>query len=81
MTKANANTSDPMKTPATGNNARVLRYRAMHRRIDYAPSSDALAIIELWLGAKLDNCRAGVIDRLVQAGHKAIAGNVQEARP
>ena len=62
------------------NTARVRRYRAMHRRIDYAPSSDALAIIELWLGAKLDNCRAGVIDRLVLAGHNAISGNQHKAQ-
>ena len=64
-------------TKITGNSARVLRYRARHRRIDYVPSPEALAIIEAWLDAKLDNCFAGVIDRLVMAGHRAISGNGQ----
>lgn len=54
---------------------RVQRYRAKHRRIDYAPSVDALALIERYLAAGLDNCTAGVIDRLIVAGGKAITGN------
>ena len=32
--------------PLTGNRARVRRYRAMHRRIDYVPSFDVLPIIQ-----------------------------------
>lgn len=56
---------------------RVQRYRAKHRRIDYAPSADALALIERHLAAGLDNCAAGVIDRLIAAGSKAITGNVE----
>lgn len=74
-------TADPMQTPSTGNIARVLRYRARHRRIDYVPSPEVLAIIDGWLKAKLNNCKAGVIDDLVRAGHKAISGNAPEARP
>ena len=70
-------TANPKPTPSTGNSARVLRYRARHRRIDYVPSPEVLAIIEGWLNAKLNNCRAGVIDDLVRAGHKAISGNGQ----
>jgi hypothetical protein len=58
--------------PATGNRARVRRYRAKHRRIDYIPSSAALAIIEAWCARKLDNCTSGVIDRLVLAGNMAL---------
>lgn len=54
---------------------RVQRYRAKHRRIDYAPSADALALIERHLTSGLDNCTAGVIDRLIVAGSKAITGN------
>lgn len=56
---------------------RVQRYRAKHRRIDYAPSPEVLALIERHLAAGLDNCIAGVIDRLIAAGDKAITGNVQ----
>lgn len=56
---------------------RVQRYRATHRRIDYAPAPDALAAIERHLMAGLDNCIAGVIDRLIDAGDKAVTGNVQ----
>lgn len=54
---------------------RVQRYRAAHRRIDYAPSTEALALIERHLAAGLDNCTAGVIDRLIVAGDKSITGN------
>ncbi len=54
---------------------RVQRYRATHRRIDYAPSPDVLVVIERHLVAGLDNCTAGVIDRLIVAGDKAISGN------
>lgn len=61
-------------TPSgTGNRARVQRYRAKHKRIDYVPSPAALAIIEACLLRRLDNSLAGVIDRLVLAGHRAIA--------
>ena len=56
---------------------RVQRYRATHRRIDYAPSPTVLAAIDRHLAAGLDNCMAGVIDKLVEAGDKAITGNVQ----
>lgn len=56
---------------------RVQRYRAKHRRIDYAPTADALVLIERHLAAGLDNRAAGVIDRLILAGHKAITGNAQ----
>jgi len=58
---------------------RVQRYRATHRRIDYAPSPTVLAAIDRHLAAGLDNCIAGVIDKLIEAGDKAITitGNVQ----
>ena len=54
---------------------RVQRYRATHRRIDYAPSPAVLAAIDRHLAAGLDNCIAGVIDHLIEAGDKAITGN------
>lgn len=54
---------------------RVQRYRASHPRIDYAPSADALVLIERHLAEGLDNCAAGVIDRLIEAGDIAITGN------
>lgn len=56
---------------------RVARYRANHRRIDYIPSPSALAVIERHLSSGLDNCLAGVIDQLIEAGNKAISGNAQ----
>ena len=54
---------------------RVQRYRATHRRIDYAPSPTVLAAIDRHLAAGLDNCIAGVLDHLIEAGDKAITGN------
>ena len=54
---------------------RVQKYRATHRRIDYAPAQSALAAIERHLAAGMDNCIAGVIDRLIAAGDQAITGN------
>ena len=57
----------------SGNKERVQRYRAKHRRFDYVPSPAALAAIEQHKG--LDNCIAGVLDRLILAGNKAISGN------
>jgi len=70
MTETEAN---PSSKPATGTSARNRRYREKHRRIDYAPSADALAIITAWKGRKLDNCMAGVLDKLLIAGHQALA--------
>ena len=57
---------------------RMQKYRATHRRIDYAPAQPALAAIERHLAAGLDNCIAGVIDELIKAGDKAITGNARD---
>lgn len=62
-------------TITTGNKARVLRYRALHRRIDYVPSPDVLQIIEHHLRVGTDICLAGVIDYLIRSGQQAISGN------
>jgi len=59
----------------TGNLARVRRYRAIHRRLDYVPSYDVLPIIEHHLKIGKDGCLAGVIDYLIRSGHQAITGN------
>ncbi len=67
--------SDKMNIKVTSR-ARVQKYRATHRRIDYAPSPDALAAIERH--RKRDNCLAGAIDQLILAGDRAITGNVQQ---
>ncbi len=56
---------------------RVRKYRATHRRVDYAPSQTALAAIERHLAAGMDNCIAGVIDQLIEAGDKSVTGNGQ----
>ena len=65
-------TTSPSSKPATGTSARNRRYREKHRRIDYAPSADVLAIITTWRARKLDNCTAGVLDKLLIAGHQAL---------
>ena len=59
----------------TGNRARVRRYRAMHRRIDYVPSFDVLPIIQHHLNIATDPYLAGEIDYLIRSGHHAITGN------
>ena len=59
----------------TGNRARVRRYRAMHRRIDYVPSFDVLPLIQHHLHIGTDPCLAGVIDYLIRSGHQTITGN------
>ena len=65
--------SDPLRP--TGNLARVRRYRAVHRRIDYVPSFDVLPIIEHHLYIGTEPCLAGVIDYLIRSGHQSITGN------
>lgn len=62
-------------TKITGNQARVRRYRAIHRRIDYVPSPDVLPIIEYHLKIRTDPCIVGVIDYLIRTGHQHISGN------
>jgi hypothetical protein len=59
----------------TGNQARVRRYRSLHRNIDYVPSPDVLPIIQHHLKIGKDLCFAGVIDYLIRTGHQAITGN------
>jgi len=61
--------------PLTGNLARVRRYRALHRRVDYSPSPDVLLIIEHHLKIGKERYLAGIIDCLVRYGHRAITGN------
>lgn len=51
------------------------RFRAAHRRIDYAPRPTALAIINQHLFGDLGKSITGVIDKLILAGHEAITGN------
>ena len=59
----------------SGNRARVCRYRASHRRIDYTPAPDVLSIIEHHLKIGTDPCKAGVLDCLIRTAHKVITGN------
>jgi len=65
----------PSPVRLTGNRARVRRYRTLHRRIDYVPTSDVWAIIDHHLKIGTDPCFAGVIDYLIRSGHQAITGN------
>lgn len=59
--------------PAT---LRARRYRLRHRRIDYVPAPDVMSIIEHHREIKPD-CVAGIIDKLLRLGHKAVAGNAE----
>jgi hypothetical protein len=71
----NEGISVPTAERLTGNRARVRRYRRFHRRIDYVPSHDVLAIIQHYLKIGKDPCLAGVIDYLIRSGHQTITGN------
>jgi hypothetical protein len=54
------------------------RFRATHRRIDYAPRPAIWAIIEQhFMGARVKSL-TGVINKLIVAGHEAITGNLDE---
>jgi hypothetical protein len=53
---------------------RQQRYRAKHRRIDYVPDAEVLAIIQKHAKLMPWNL-AGVIDALILAGDKAVSGN------
>ncbi len=64
-----------MSKAQEANRARVRRYRSKNQRIDYVPAPDVLEMIQHHLKAELDNCRPGVIDKLVRLGHQAITGN------
>lgn len=48
------------------------RYRASRQRVDYYPSQSALSAIQQH--KHLDNCMAGVIDKLILSGVEAISG-------
>lgn len=72
MTNEKINDKETAKEEAR---VRVQKYRATHRRIDYVPSPTVLAMIDRHLAAGLDNCIAGVIDKLIEAGDQAVTGN------
>lgn len=73
-TPAPVESTDP-KSPADARRARVQRYRAKHKRIDYVPSAKALAIIRALMERSTDKCLAGTIDQLILLGDRAISGN------
>jgi hypothetical protein len=55
---------------------RTRRYRRLHRRIDYMPSPDVMAILEHHRLKGPERCIAGIIDALVRAGYRTVSGNV-----
>jgi hypothetical protein len=57
------------------------RFRATHRRIDYAPQPSVLAIIERHRQAGSKKSLTRVIDQLITAGHAALTGNPNAASP
>lgn len=56
------------------NTIRQRRYRTKHRRIDYVPDAEVLAIIQKHRKLMPWNL-AGVIDALIMVADKAITGN------
>jgi len=71
-------TNEPSTIRPTGNRARVRRYRARHRRLDYVPSPDVWTIIGHHVKIGTDPCLAGVVDYLIRTRHQAITGNGKE---
>jgi hypothetical protein len=54
---------------------RTRRYRQLHRRVDYIPAHDVMAIIEHHRLKGPERCIAGVIDILIRVGHRSVTGN------
>jgi len=52
----------------TKNSERMKRYRKTHRRFDYVPSPEVLAVIELERKNNPKVCFAEILDRLIIAG-------------
>ncbi len=59
----------------TSTTRRVRRYRQQHSRIDYFPSPDVADIIAHYQATGTEKCIAGILDRLIRAGHRAVSGN------
>lgn len=66
-----------METAEKGGAARLRRYRKQRTRIDYFPNQMAIAVIEKFTVAGLDNCCHGVIDQLIVAGGRALNASVK----
>ena len=64
-----------MSPKQLANQRRIRRYRSLHRRLDYVPSPNVLAIIQHHLGIGTDRCLADILDYLIRSGHHAISGN------
>ena len=65
------------KTP---NAARLARYRAAHRRIDYNPSAASLDLIERTRAANPGSSYSRVVDGLLAFVLKNISGNAAGSR-
>ena len=62
------------ETAARSAQARLAKYRATKRRIEFFPSPDVLAIIEQHKARGLDPTLAGTIDQLIRAGQRQLSG-------
>lgn len=51
---------------------RSQRYRKQHRRFDYVPASDVLAIIEIYLAKYPDQPICATLDAIVRTAHKHV---------
>lgn len=61
--------------------ANMERHRSTVRRFDYAPTREALSIIEAAQAAGLDTTYVGTLDRLILAGGAAISGKNEGQKP
>ena len=57
------------------NNQRLQRYRQRNRRYDFYASPDVVDIIAYHQATGTETCIAGIIDGLIRAGHRIVAGN------
>lgn len=51
---------------------RSQRYRKQHRRLDYVPSPEVLAIIEIYLAKYPNATVCAVLDSMVRIAHKHV---------
>jgi hypothetical protein len=72
---SNSEFNAALTRPTSSATLRIRRYRTKHRRIDYAPSPDVLAIIQHHLKEGFDSSIAGILDELIRRGHKSVSGN------
>lgn len=64
-----------IKPPPNAQRQSLGKYRSTHRRIDYIPSAEALAVIDRHFSSTPGKNRQLVIDHLVLAGDRALSAD------